>query len=108
MSAAASKTLPPPAVSVERDLVEEQRALTLALTSHEDPHIRLLAHISERQLAFHELLSEFRNSLSKNTTAIEELTKTVQARGIRQDEHERQYPLNSGAHPHEARHTDAE
>jgi len=97
MSAAASKTLPPPAQTVERDLVEEQRALTLALTSHEDPHIRLLAHISERQLAFHEILSEFRISIDRNTAAIESLTKTVEDRGVRQDAHERQYPLNGDA-----------
>lgn len=97
MSAAAPKTLPPPADEQARDLVEEQRALTLALTKHQDPHIRLLAHISERQLAFTELLSEFRKSLDKNTDAIERLSRTVEERGTRQDEHERQYPLNGSA-----------
>ncbi len=87
-----------------RDLVEEQSALTRALTSHQDPHIRLLAHISERQLALHELLSEFRKTLEQNTNAIIALTRTVEERGVRQDEHEKQYPLQNG----DARHADAQ
>lgn len=96
MSATAPKTLPPPPAA-ERDLVEEQRALTLALTNHADPHIRMLAHISERQMAFVELLSGFSNTLAANTSAIEELTRIVRNHGTRQDEHERQYPLQNGS-----------
>jgi hypothetical protein len=89
---------------MERDLVEEQSALTRALTSHQDPHIRLLAHISERQLAMHELLSELRKTITENTKVLAELKRTVEERGVRQDEHERQYPLQNG----EARHADAQ
>ena len=102
MSATAPKTLPPQAVA--RDLVEEQRVLTQELTGHPDPHVRLLVHISERQLAFNELLLEFRRALEKNTTAIEQLTTTVAERGVRQDEHEKQYPLMNG----DAAHADAQ
>jgi hypothetical protein len=96
MSAASPKTLPPPA-EVEPDLVAEQRALTLALTSHADPHVRLLAHISERQLAFNELLTEFKTALNKNTEAVAALTRVVEERGTRQDAHERRYPMNGDA-----------
>lgn len=102
MSATAPKTLPPQAAV--RDLVEEQRVLTRQLTGHADPHIRLLVHISERQLAFNELLlelrTEFRTALEKNTTAIGQLTATVTERGVRQDEHEKQYPLENGSVAH--------
>jgi len=102
MSATAPKTLPPQAAV--RDLVEEQRVLTQELTGHQDPHVRLLVHISERQLAFNELLLEFKrdfqDALDKNTAAIEQLTTTVKERGVRQDEHERQYPLSNGDAAH--------
>lgn len=105
MSATAPKTVPPPAAtSSDRNLEEEQRALTLALTSHADPHVRLIAHISERQLSFVNLLNEFRKEvregMAAQTKAIEELTRTVNSTRERQDEHERQYPLSNGNGEH--------
>lgn len=98
MSATAPKTIPPQAAV--RDLDEEQRALTLALTSHPDPHVRLIAHISERQMAFVDLLSEFRDTLKSNTAAIDELTIAVKKLGTRQDQHEEQYPMTNGSGIH--------
>ena len=58
------KTQPPSAAEHEKASLEEQSALTMALQKHADPHVRLIAHISERQLTLSyrmtEMLTELR------------------------------------------------
>lgn len=108
MSATAPKTIPPQAETSTRDLDAEQRALTMALTAHADPHVRLLAHISERQMAFVEQMNDFKKTVSVGLDAcaksIEDLTTAVRETRARQDEHERKYPLSNG----DAVHADAQ
>lgn len=80
---------------VTRDLLQEQRALTLELTSHADPMVRMVAHISERQLSLHELLSEMRketkDGLGVLSRQFNDLSEKVQALSGRQDEVEARY-----------------
>lgn len=86
--------MPPPKAEPVRDLDAEQRKLTQALMGHEDPHVRLLAHISERQLAFVEMLGEFRQGLNANTAAVASMADSLKLLAGRQDAQEQRYPLN--------------
>lgn len=61
-------TLPPGAVVYDEE--QEHRKLTTALLNHADPSVRLIAHMSSRQLAMVEQISEL-------TRAVTELKETV-------------------------------
>lgn len=70
-----SKTLPPSALpekSYDEVQLEAQRALTGLLESSEDPALRVVAHMSNRQLAMVEQLSEVNR-------AVAELSSTMHA-----------------------------
>lgn len=73
------KTNPPTAAV--RDVEEEQRALTTALMEHPDPFVRLIAHISERQLALSETVrlgqAATNEAVSKLTDSVRDLTSEV-------------------------------
>jgi hypothetical protein len=68
MASPEAVTLPPGAVVYDEE--EEHRKLTTALLSHHDPSVRLIAHMSSRQLAMVEQISEL-------TRAVTELKDTV-------------------------------
>lgn len=93
---ATEPTLPPQAAP--RNIDEEQRALATALAKHPDPHVRLLAHISERQMAFVEILTEVRNGQQAVVDSIESLTTELKRLSDRQDAIEDRYPTNGSAH----------
>ena len=77
--AAELKTNPPAAAVYDAE--EEQRALTLALMTHPDPFVRLIAHISERQLTLSEIVrigqDSTTDSIKKLSDRVGDLTSEV-------------------------------
>ncbi len=74
--------------AAERNLEEEQRALTLALTSHPDPLTRLIAHMSERQLSLVEVITAMRRETNES---LRDLHAKVDTLTGRQDTLENRY-----------------
>lgn len=110
MSANAPKTATQQSIPErERDLENEQRAVTDQLREHQDPMVRMLVHISDRQLASSEILREVRD-LTKAAVAAaheaialaREAQQTAAETRARQDSLDARFPVNG----HSA-HTDA-
>ncbi len=78
-------------------MLEEQRALTVALTNHPDPHVRLVAHMSERQLSLNELITAVRFEMREGFKA---LGVKIDGLAGRQDTLERNYSNGAGADSH--------
>lgn len=83
---------------------EEQQRLAEGLRNHPDPVVRLVAHMSERQLSFHELLSDFKQEVKEALTSmsgkIDQLVQDKEALEGRTDTLERQlslFPSGNGA-----------
>jgi hypothetical protein len=84
----------PTPVLTEDELLDRQKALTQELYDHPDPHVRLLAHMSERQLGMMELVLDTRKTVQTVATTVEELATTVNDLTGRQELLERK--LNNG------------
>lgn len=63
------KTDPPPRI-MPYDPERDQRELTAALLEHGDPHVRLIAHMSNRQLGMVESISSLAGLLGGLTNEV--------------------------------------
>lgn len=79
--------------------IAQQKADTAALLSHSDPHVRIIAHMSERQLAMHYLLTDIRREMRDGFSALNE---KVEALSGRQDTLESHYQNGAGHDPRSA------
>lgn len=62
----ATATIHPPAGSEEPDAAfKAQEGLTKELSEHSDPHVRLIAHMSQRQLDMAVLLGDMKKSIDE-------------------------------------------
>lgn len=75
MTENARPTLPPPE---NHEASLEQQRLTLALAKHAEPHVRLIAHISERQLAMSEQISEMVRAQGELLSLVRDLKPLVE------------------------------
>lgn len=89
----------------DNDLLQRQKALTFELYNHSDPHVRLLAHMSERQLGLMELLIDTRKSVTTMATSMEDLATSVRELTGRQDTVEQRLNNGDGGHQLDLPHT---
>lgn len=102
------QTVPPSASNEPIDAsLEEQQRLTLALSQHADAHVRLIAHMSERQLDLSYRVGELaraveslKDTVNRRATELGEkidaLSAEQQDLASRQDHIEDQLPLFNG------------
>lgn len=81
----------------EAELVARQKALTIELYNHPDPNVRLIAHMSERQLGMMEILMATRTTVSALVTSVDDLTKAVREVTGRQETFEKNYNNGNGS-----------
>lgn len=72
-----------------RDYAKEQLELTRRLYDHPDPHVRIMAHISERQLAMMEVLTSVSAAVSELSDSVKSLHNKVDELATRQTDLER-------------------
>ena len=94
---AAERTRPANEIPSDEELLERQKKLTYELYDHPDPHVRLMAHMSERQLGLVEMFMGVRADLQKLSETVAANTEIVREIGGRLEVVERKHN-NGGGH----------